>query len=77
MWGQLAVPSNRELDVGRLPGLRTLPWGVSSMEITGRGGEDQALGVQSTLSLLSLSFKCGLELFSGLGSEGSLLRPAQ
>lgn len=76
MWWQLAVPSNRELDVGRLPGLRTLPWGVSSMEITG-GGEDQALGVQSTHSLLSLSFKCGLELFSGLGSEGSLLRPAQ
>lgn len=50
MWRPLAVHSegnldvgpascslNRELDAGQLPGLRTLPWGVSSMEITRRG----------------------------------------
>lgn len=90
MWKPLAVHSEGNLDVGPAScflkqgtGCWLTAWsqnpalGSFLNGDNGGGGADQALGVQSTHSLLSLFFKYGLELFSGLGSEGSLLRPAQ
>lgn len=62
MWGQLAVRSNGELDAGRLPGLRTLPWAVSSMEITGGGS-----GFGGSIHTFSLVFLVWVGAVSWVG----------